>query len=93
MVESKDWNVFYSGDTKPNLNHIKYGNGTTLLIHEATFEDALKDEAEKKLHSTVGQAIHSSIKMSAWRTCLTHYSPRYSKLPPITDAHFSNKVM
>ena len=93
MIESEDWKVFYSGDTKPNQNYINYGSNTTLLIHEATFDDTLRKEAAQKYHSTTSQALSVGKKMSAWRTWLTHFSFRYTKIPEITEDHFHNKAM
>ena len=93
MVESDDWKVFYSGDTKPNQNYLNYGSETTLLIHEATFDDTLHKEAARKYHSTTSEAIEVGKNLRAWRTWLTHFSFRYNKIPEITENHFSNKVM
>lgn len=36
---------------------VEAGNDATLLIHEATLEDDKPEMAEKKGHSTFGQAI------------------------------------
>lgn len=74
----KGWKVVFSGDTRPCDNLINYGQKATLLIHEATFEDELIDEAKGKKHSTVSEAIEMSKKCDAYRTILTHFSQRYS---------------
>ena len=92
MLEADDWRIFYSGDTKPNQNYLNYGSGTTLLIHEATFENSLEKDAEMKWHTTTGQAINVGINIGAWRTCLTHFSPRY-KVAELTEDHFKYNVM
>lgn len=68
MVEGEDWKIFYSGDSKPNQNYLNYANGVTLLIHEATLEDGLEEDAESKNHTTTGQAIGIGQKVGAWRT-------------------------
>lgn len=75
------WSVAYSGDTRPCPNFASIGNGVTCLIHEATFEDDLLDEAVKKKHSTIGEALRIAQDMKARTTILTHFSQRYSKLP------------
>lgn len=93
MIEAEDWRIFYSGDTKPNQNYLNYGQGVTLLLHEATLEDGLEADAEKKCHTTTGQAINIGINVNSWRTCLTHFSPRYVKVAEITKAHYENKVL
>ena len=47
------------------------------MIHEATFEDADQDQAEKKKHSTVSEAIHVASQIGASRVLLSHFSQRY----------------
>ena len=49
--------LVYSGDTMPCDALVNAGMGATILIHEATFEDAKVDDAKEKRHSTVSQAI------------------------------------
>lgn len=49
--------IFYSGDTNPCQNVLNYCQKITLLIHEATFEDSLAEDAKWKKHTTIGQAI------------------------------------
>lgn len=55
------------------------------MIHEATMEDDLYNEAIKKLHSTTGQAIEISKKMQAKSTILTHFSQRYARMPRVSE--------
>ncbi|CAI2384764.1 unnamed protein product [Moneuplotes crassus] len=93
MVEAEDWRILYSGDTMPNQNHLNYGQGITLLIHEATLENGLEEDAQKKNHTTTGQAIDIANKMNAWRVCLTHFSSRYVKVSEISEDHFKYKTM
>lgn len=57
------------------------GKDSTLLIHEATMEDELADEARTKMHSTTTQAIEMGRQMEAKYTVLTHFSQRYARLP------------
>ena len=47
----------YTGDTRPCSFILGPGKGADILIHEATFEDALEDEATGKNHSTWSEAI------------------------------------
>ena len=56
-----------------------------LLIHEATMEDDLWEEARIKRHSTISQAIDMRVKSQSNFTLLTHFSQRYSKLPKLPD--------
>lgn len=75
--------ITYSGDTMPCQDLIDLGFKSTILIHEATMEDDLIEEAKIKTHSTISQAIEQGQLMQAEHTILTHFSQRYAKLPRI----------
>ncbi|XP_026725255.1 zinc phosphodiesterase ELAC protein 2 isoform X2 [Trichoplusia ni] len=81
--------ITYSGDTLPCEELVKIGENSTLLIHEATMEDELADEARTKMHSTTTQAIEIGRQMNARYTLLTHFSQRYARLPRL-NAHILN---
>lgn len=85
------WKLVYSGDTTPCQSLIDAGKNCTLLIHEATMEDDLEDEAAYKMHSTTSQATSIAEKMEAQFTILTHFSQRYAKIPVFSE-HFQNQV-
>ena len=72
--------VSYSGDCRPSKNFAKIGKGSTVLIHEATFDDELGGEAYAKNHSTTSEAIGVGLEMGARRIILTHFSQRYQKI-------------
>ena len=57
------------------------GKGSTVLLHEATFDDELIGDAEAKKHSTTSEAIGVGIAMEAKCLLLTHFSQRYQKIP------------
>lgn len=71
----------YSGDTMPCDSLVELGQNSTLLIHEATFENTLLEHAQRTNHSTIAQAIEQSARMNAKYTILTHFSQRYPCLP------------
>ncbi|MCJ1397539.1 hypothetical protein MMC11_000733 [Xylographa trunciseda] len=71
----------YSGDCRPSRSFTEIGQGATVLLHEATFDDELRGDAQAKLHSTTSEAIGVGIAMGAKRLLLTHFSQRYQKLP------------
>lgn len=73
--------ITYSGDCLPSNSLVELGQDSHILIHEATMEDELEDEAKQKMHSTVSQAIRQGELMNAQHTILTHFSQRYAKLP------------
>ena len=78
LLDSPDFGrIFYSGDTRPCQNVLNYCQQIKLLIHEATLDDTLAEDAYLKRHTTFGQAIDLGVKCGAWRTVLTHFSPRY----------------
>eukprot|EP00002_Diphylleia_rotans_P025876 TRINITY_DN5137_c0_g1_i5.p1 TRINITY_DN5137_c0_g1~~TRINITY_DN5137_c0_g1_i5.p1 ORF type:complete len:186 (+),score=32.38 TRINITY_DN5137_c0_g1_i5:940-1497(+) len=85
--------VVYSGDTRVSEELIEAGKGCTVLIHDSTFEDDRTEEAYRKNHSTVSQAIDVGRRMGVQYTILTHFSQRYPKIPIINDSpNASNHV-
>ncbi|XP_021942472.1 ribonuclease Z, mitochondrial-like [Zootermopsis nevadensis] len=88
---SDGWKITYSGDTMPCDDLVELGIGSDLLIHEATMEDELLEEAQTKLHSTTSQAIEMGQRMGAKFTLLTHFSQRYARLPRF-NANFTKDV-
>ncbi|XP_072746918.1 ribonuclease Z, mitochondrial isoform X2 [Anoplolepis gracilipes] len=75
--------IVYSGDTMPCESLVKLGQDCDLLIHEATMEDDLANEAKIKTHSTTSQAIQAGEQMRSKFTLLTHFSQRYPVIPPL----------
>ena len=85
LIDSPNFGrMFYSGDTRPCQNIMNYCQNIRVLIHEATFEDELAEDAKWKRHTTMGQAMDVGVKCNVWRTILTHFSPRYQKIAEIT---------
>ncbi len=75
--------IVYSGDCRPSDRLVDIGSGADLLIHEATFEDGMEEEAVLKRHSTVGEAIAVGKRMKTKGLILTHFSQRYPRIPPL----------
>ncbi|KAL8889087.1 MAG: hypothetical protein Q9215_003586 [Flavoplaca cf. flavocitrina] len=71
----------YSGDCRPSKDFVRIGRGSTVLVHEATFDDDMQSDARAKKHSTMSEAIGVASAMGAKRLILTHFSQRYQKLP------------
>ncbi|XP_039125249.1 tRNase Z TRZ3, mitochondrial-like isoform X1 [Dioscorea cayenensis subsp. rotundata] len=84
------WKFVYSGDTRPCQALIDASHDATVLIHEATFEDNLEDEAIAKNHSTTKEAIKVGTSAGAYRVILTHFSQRYPKFPVFDERHMRN---
>nr|XP_056722912.1 zinc phosphodiesterase ELAC protein 2 [Euleptes europaea] len=91
MVHKSGWKIVYSGDTMPCEALVEMGKNASLLIHEATLEDGLEEEAIEKTHSTTSQAIKVGMKMNAEFIMLNHFSQRYAKIPLFSE-DFSEKV-
>ncbi|XP_051851542.1 zinc phosphodiesterase ELAC protein 2 [Antechinus flavipes] len=91
LVHKSGWKIVYSGDTMPCDALVQLGKGATMLIHEATLEDGLEEEAIEKTHSTTSQAIGVGVKMNAKFIMLNHFSQRYAKIP-LFSPDFNEKV-
>eukprot|EP00741_Cyanophora_paradoxa_P019588 tig00021133_g18909.t1 len=84
ILESKTgWKLVYSGDTRPCPALVEAGRGATLLIHEATLEDSMLEDAKAKRHSTFSEALDVGRRMEAFRVILTHFSQRYPNVPAL----------
>ena len=69
--------IVYTGDTGHSGNLVKLAENADLLIHEATFEDEMKERAIKDGHSTPSVAAETAKKAGVKRLILTHISARY----------------
>ncbi|CAL8301873.1 unnamed protein product [Merluccius merluccius] len=91
ITHRSGWKLAFSGDTMPCDAFVDIGQNATLLIHEATLEDGLEDEAEEKRHSTTSQAIAVGMRMNAEFIMLNHFSQRYAKIP-LFSPDFTDRV-
>lgn len=82
----------YSGDCRPSKPFSEIGKGSTVLIHEATFEDELRGDAKAKSHSTTTEALRIGAMMGAKAVVLTHFSQRYQKIPVMDQLGSSSDV-
>lgn len=73
--------ISYSGDCRPSKAFAAIGQDTTVLIHEATFDDELSGDALAKKHCTTSEALEVGQAMKAKAVLLTHFSQRYQKIP------------
>eukprot|EP00850_Spirogloea_muscicola_P006048 SM000028S10142 [mRNA] locus=s28:599100:604019:+ [translate_table: standard] len=85
-TECLGWKVVYSGDTRPCEALVEASRDATVLIHEATFDDGLEEEALAKRHSLTREAVETGVRSGAFRTILTHFSQRYPKVPVFDDS-------
>uniref|UniRef100_A0A4W6FK45 Zinc phosphodiesterase ELAC protein 2 n=1 Tax=Lates calcarifer TaxID=8187 RepID=A0A4W6FK45_LATCA len=92
FTHQSGWKLAFSGDTMPcDALCVFAGKDATLLIHEATLEDGMEEEAVEKRHSTTSQAIGIGMRMNAEFIMLNHFSQRYAKIPLFSE-DFSDKV-
>ncbi|KAF2815638.1 uncharacterized protein BDZ99DRAFT_493642 [Mytilinidion resinicola] len=77
--------VSYSGDCRPSGRFASIGQGTSVLVHEATFDDELAADAVAKKHSTTSEALRVAGWMGARGVVLTHFSQRYQKIPVLRE--------
>ena len=87
------YKISFSGDTRPNNNFFNYSMHSTLFIHEGTFDSDLTEDAEEKMHSTVGQAIEIGENNLSKYIALTHFSPRYIKTYPYKEEFDKKKIL
>ncbi|RWS25105.1 zinc phosphodiesterase ELAC protein 2-like protein [Leptotrombidium deliense] len=88
--KERSYKIVYSGDTMPSSALIREGMNCDVLIHEATMDDGLEEDAIAKKHCTMSQAIDVGLRMKAKNTILTHFSQRYSKIPLISFSDMGN---
>ena len=54
LVSSQFGNLLYSGDTIPNNNLRNYAQTARVMIHEATLQEGMEEDAAKRMHTTTG---------------------------------------
>lgn len=86
----RSWKLVYSGDCRPSQSLVDAGYDANILIHEATFDETMTEEAKAKNHCTVLEAIDVGQQMHAENIILTHFSQRYPKIPKLHDDLIAN---
>ena len=69
--------IVYTGDTRPFKGFAKLAADSDMVIHDATLDDALAENAAEDGHSTPSQAAEEAGKAKAKQLVLTHISARY----------------
>jgi ribonuclease Z len=69
--------IVYTGDTKPCTSVTRLAKNADILIHDATFDDALHERAKSNGHSTASQAASIAQRAHVKHLILTHLSSRY----------------
>lgn len=73
----------YCCDTIFDIGIVDYVKDCTVLYHEATYMDALKDKAAERFHSTARQAAIIAKNANAKQLLIGHFSSRYDNLEPL----------
>ena len=81
-ISSNGFSVAYSGDTTYCSEMVQLSQNCDLLIHEATFEDFDSQNAKKKNHSCLSDAIKVFKESKSKRLLLTHFSQKMKELHP-----------
>ena len=83
VVSCEGRRIVFSGDTRPCPALTRLGRNATLLLHEATLEDGMLEDAKEKKHCTISEALQIAEQMNPDFTILTHFSQRYCKFLPV----------
>ncbi|VVC04065.1 Ribonuclease Z [Candidatus Burarchaeum australiense] len=81
-VPKKGRKIVYTGDTRLCDGVVKAAEGADLLIHDGTFGEERRQEADERDHATAGDAAKAAKKAKVKELVVTHISNRYEK----TDA-------
>jgi ribonuclease Z len=72
-------------DTRPCPSAVELAHDADVLIHEATYGEELRAEADERLHSTAAGAAHVALAAGARHLILTHFSTRYREVEPLVE--------
>ncbi|HVG22765.1 MAG TPA: ribonuclease Z [Thermoanaerobaculia bacterium] len=75
--------IAYVTDTRPCAAAIELARGADVLIHESTYAEELRAEADARMHSTAMGAAQVAKEAGVARLILTHFSTRYRDVAPL----------
>lgn len=77
LVRLDPFRIAYTGDTRPCKKVVDGIKKSDILLHESTFSEENRKEAEEFCHSTGKGAAEEAISVGAKLLILTHVSSRY----------------
>lgn len=77
--------IAYCTDTKPCAAAVELARDADVLIHEATYADDMRVEADERFHATAAGAARVAAEAHVGRLILTHFSTRYRDVAPLVD--------
>ncbi len=75
----------YVSDTRPCEGAVLLAKKATVLVHEATFAEALRQRAHETGHSTAAQAAAVAKRAGVIQLLLSHFSSRYKDVAPLVE--------
>ncbi|MDE1856849.1 MAG: ribonuclease Z [Candidatus Micrarchaeota archaeon] len=82
-TKGKGRRIVYAADTRPQQNTVTAAKGADILIHEATYSNALVALAKERMHSTAKEAAEIAKKAKVNKLVIFHTSARYRDTAPL----------
>jgi ribonuclease Z len=73
----------YCGDTRVCEATVELARGASVLLHEATFDASMTQQAAERYHCTSREAAEQAQKAEIERLFITHFSVRYKSAVPL----------
>ena len=77
--------IAYCTDTRPCASAVELARDADVLVHESTYGDEMREEADARLHSTAAGAARIAAEANVGRLILTHFSTRYRDVTPLIE--------
>ena len=72
-------------DTRPCAAAVELARGADVLVHEATYAEEMRADADARRHSTAAGAAEVARDAGVGRLILTHFSSRYRDVAPLVE--------